>query len=207
MNTENNIRKFLFLNSTIVIGTVVLFLGFLIYSICVINAASNNRNTLYAVANDGSIIPVSAAEKRENKAIEMAHHLYMFVDNYYNINQNNWERKVDKALWLGDLRNDYTNRNNEGYYTNIVQWGVERQAELKTEDIELNFADENTAAFKITFNVKEIYVDRNSTKAISKDYLYFVQGVVKTVDRNFPWNPHGLYIVNFREDKRVEIKK
>lgn len=204
MKTENNINKFLAKNTIGVFTALVVLIIVVVYSVITNNTLIRQKNNYYVIATDGKEISLQEVKKNEIRAIEILNHLAMFVDNYYNITQNDWERKVNKALWLGDLKLDFQNRNNSGYYANIVQWAVERKAELQEEDVEIILTKDG-AIFKIILPLTETYSDKPTGQKLEKKYKYFMQGTIREVAPNFPYNPHGLYIENFREDKRIEI--
>ncbi|MFV0468634.1 MAG: hypothetical protein ACK5MK_06875 [Dysgonomonas sp.] len=202
MKIQNDIRKFLLRNSIITYGCVLitgltLFFHFKTES----KAIDQARMYLYMINADGDIIPLKYADRRDNITMEVKHHLTMLVENFYSLNQNNWERKtVDKAFWLGDLEKIHKDRANKGYYNRFIQYNVIQTSAVKPENIEVRPLDSNNEfEFKIIIDMEDNY---NGT--ISK-YVIFAKGKAKVTDRNFPNNPHGIWVYEYLEEKIQKI--
>lgn len=199
MKTEHDIQKYLIRSSIIVyslafITVIAIFLAFKTVS----NVEQESRKLVYMVQTDGEVIPLKLVEQKESLIIEMKSHLTIFVDNYYNLRENNIDAKLNKALWAGDFKLDFQNRQNNGAYATIKQYGVEHEAELKPENITLEQTGQDVN-FSIIIDLNE----KHTTQV--RKFKIFAQGMLKSVDRNFPYNPHGLYIYNYREDKKIQI--
>ena len=196
---QNDIRKFLIRNSIVTysmcaIAVVSMLLTFLASS----KSVDESRKYLYMVRTDGEVVPLEWVNRRENISVEMKHHLTMFADNFYTLDQFTWENRVEKALWLGDIEQLHIRRTNEGYYNRFIQFGVEQKAVLYPENIELTQDDNGTVQFRIMINLTE----QVNKQPIS--YVIFAKGMVRIAEREFPHNPHGLFIENYLEEKIVK---
>lgn len=203
MKAENDIRKILIRNSLITYAAVAIALGAMILNFLTTKSAvEESRKYLYMVRESGEIVPMEYINRRENLSIEVKHHLQMMVDNFYTLNQFNWEEKsVNKAFWLGDFENLHTARQNKGYYNRFIQYNVEQQADLRPHNIELELAD-NEYRFKIMIDLKV-----SQTGGASSKWVIFAKGKVSEKIRNFPHNPHGLWISEYLEEQIVEVEK
>ena len=203
MKAENDIRKILIRNSLITYAAVAIALGAMILNFLTTKSAvEESRKYLYMVRESGEIVPMEYINRRENLSIEVKHHLQMMVDNFYTLNQFNWEEKsVNKAFWLGDFENLHTARQNKGYYNRFIQYNVEQQADLRPHNIELELTD-NEYRFKIMIDLKV-----SQTGGTSSKWVIFAKGKVSEKTRNFPHNPHGLWISEYLEEQIVEVEK
>jgi hypothetical protein len=155
------------------------------------------------ISTGGEIIPLKYADRRDNIVMEVKHHLTMLADNFYSLNQNNWEQKtVDKSFWLGDLEKIHKDRANKGYYNRFIQYNVVQTAALKPENIEVTSLNNNEEfEFKIIIDMQDNY------QGTTSDYVIFARGKVRLTDRNFPDNPHGLWVYDYLEDKIQKIER
>jgi len=197
MKIQTDIRKFLLRNSLVTYACVIitgltLFFHFKTES----KAIDQAREYLYMISNEGEIIPLRYSDRRDNLKIEVEHHLTMLVDNFYSLNQNTWDRKViDKAFWLGDLEKIHKDRSNKGYYNKFIQFNVRQTASLKPQNIEVTPTGKDKFQFKIIIELQEEY------QGTTTDYLIFARGIAETTDRNFPHNPHGIWVKEYLEEK------
>lgn len=197
---HNDIRKFLIRNSLITYAALVIAV------LCVIanffttsKAIDESRKYLYMINTQGEVIPLIWADRRENVAVEMKHHIQMFADNFYTLNQYTWETKIEKALWLGDLEQQHIRRANDGFYNRFIQYGVTQEAIVFPENIELQGSSENSVVFRMIINLTE-YIDKKNFNT----YSILSTGKIRMTDRNFPKNPHGMFIEDYVEEKIIK---
>lgn len=155
-------------------------------------------NSMFAVSTDGSVIPLTLTTERENLKVEALAHLELFHQYFYGIDASNYERNLEKALWLGNssVDNVYRQKKAEGLYNRLLQYSlVQRVKEVKTE---LNLS-EDPYSFRTT-TVFEI----NRGEAVDI-YELITTGNLLRVDRNFPKNTHGLLITNFFENSLKKL--
>lgn len=203
MKAENEIRKILIRNSLITWGAVAVALGAMILNfLSTRSAIDESRKYLYMVRESGEVIPMEQVNRRENLSIEVKHHLQMLVDNFYSLDQFNWEEKsVNRAFWLGDMEKIHIARQNKGYYNRFIQYNIEQEANLWPRNIELTEVD-GKFHFKIMIDLKVSQPGGTYTK-----WIVFAKGVVSEKTRNFPHNPHGLWVSDYIEEQIVEIKE
>lgn len=201
MKIQSDITKFLLRNSIITYSVVILGAVSIITSMIVVrNTLQEGRKMVYMIAQDGAVIPLKLMDEQESIGIQMKGHLSYFVDCYYNINQFNWEKKINKALALGELTKDFNQREKAGYYT-YIKFGGERLADIYPEDIEIFPISENRATFKITVSLTE------QQAGTVKKMLVFAKGDIRVTDRHFPNNPYGMFIENYIEEKTIQIQE
>lgn len=199
----NDIRKSLIRNSLTTYACVfVACVAMVLYFMSANKAVDESRKYLYMIKESGEVVPMEWVNRRDNVEIEMKHHLQMLVDDFYSLNQFNWEEKaINKAFWLGDMEKIHIDRENKGYYNRFIQYNVVQEAELHPEDIELVRSTENSYSFKIIIHLSESYLEAKN------EYLVFARGKIKITDRNFPHNPHGMFVEEYVEDRLEKLEK
>src|SRR5699024_7287870 len=103
-----------------------------------------------------------------------------------------------KALWMGNssVSDLYLQKKADGVYNRLLQYALIQ----KVLSIESRIWQHNgTFAFK-TLTVFEI--NRGS---VTDTYELVSSGKLITVDRNFPYNPHGLLITDYFEKTLKKI--
>ncbi|MDT0646487.1 conjugal transfer protein TraK [Zunongwangia sp. F260] len=189
-----NIYAVLKLNRFVVIAVVIcafsssIFSGWIAFSI-------NKRalNSAFAVNTNGEVIPLKLVSQKENFRVEALAHLELFHNYFYNIDASNYEKNLEKALWLGNssVDNLYRQKKADGVYNRLIQYSlVQKVLSINSEVAE----QEGKYSFK-TITIFEI--NRGS---VIDTYELVSTGNLITVDRNFPNNPHGLLITNYFEN-------
>lgn len=151
-------------------------------------------NSSYAINLDGSVLPIELRETKESFDIEVKHNLDMFHRAFYDLNANNYETQLEKALWLGNKSVDelYRDKKAEGVYNRLVQFNlVQKVIEIETQ------IDTRTLPFQFQ-TVVLFDVNRGNTV---DHYQVITKGNLVKIDRNYPHNPHGLLITNFYEEQ------
>ena len=189
-----NIYAILKLNRFIVLAVVIF--AFLSSTFALWMAFSTNKNALnsaFAINTDGSIIPLKLVTQKENFSVEALAHLELFHTYFYNIDASNYEKNLEKALWLGNssIDNLYRQKKADGVYNRLLQYSlVQKVIEIDSKVSEVN------GAFAFTTSV--IFEINRGT--IVDTYELVSTGNLVVVDRNFPNNPHGLLITNYFEN-------
>lgn len=188
-----NIYTVLKTNRFIVIA--VLAFSFLSSGIAVWSVFSINTkalNNAFAINTDGSVIPLKWVAQKENLKIEALAHLELFHSYFYNIDASNYERNLEKALWLGNssVDNLYRQKKADGVYNRLLQYSLVQkvlsiESQLDLEHIPYEF--QTRTIFEIN---RGTVVDR---------YELISTGNLINVDRNFPKNTHGLLVTNYFE--------
>jgi len=203
MKIQNDIKKLVIKNSIVTFGnTLVTVVAIIVCAYVIVKNSDESKNNAYMINSQGEVIPLQYMNRRDNIQVELKHHLNLFVDNFYSLNQNNWDEKaVNKAFFLGNVENLHTDRMNKGYYNRFIQYNVEQFAILKPENIEIKTLDSEDFEFKIIINLLEKY-DTEKT-----NWIVFARGKARLTDRKFPsdlnpaYNPHGIWIYEYIEDR------
>lgn len=189
-----NITDILRLNRFVVLAVVILCLCTGALSLWMAHRA--NRMLLenaFAVNTDGSVIPLKLVTQQENLEVEARSHLQLFHSYFYGIDGSNYERNLEKALWLGDSSVDeaYRQKRADGVYNRLLQYSLVQN--ISGIAIELKITKEGNASFEVETLFE---IDRG---AVTDRYQLITTGNLIHVDRHFPYNTHGLLITDFFE--------
>ena len=189
-----NIYNVLKLNRFIVLAVVFCALLSSTFSVwMVFNTNQKALNSAFAINNDGSIIPLKLVTQKENFRVEALAHLDLFHTYFYNIDASNYERNLEKALWLGNssVDNLYRQKKADGVYNRLLQYSLVQKVLSINSRI-----SENSGTY--SFTTTTIFeINRGSIK---DTYELVSTGNLIMVDRNFPNNHHGLLITNYFEN-------
>lgn len=188
-----NIYTVLKTNRFIVIAVVAF--SFLTSTISVWSVFSINKKSLnntFAVNTDGSVIPLKWVAQKENLRIEALAHLDLFHTYFYNIDASNYERNLEKALWLGNssVDNLYRQKRADGVYNRLLQYSLVQKVLSVESQLDLNKKP-------YSFQTKTVFEINRGT--VVDRYELISTGNLITVDRNFPRNTHGLLITDYFE--------
>ncbi|TGV03337.1 conjugal transfer protein TraK [Flavivirga rizhaonensis] len=194
-----NIYNVLKLNRFIVLAVIIgAVLTCTISVIMVIKLHKETVNNAFVVNTDGSVIPLKLVSQQENLKVEALAHLELFHTYFYNIDASNYEKNLEKALWLGNSSVDalYRQKKADGVYNRLLQYslvqkvlGMESKVDIQNEPYR--------------FETKTIFeINRGS---VTDTYELKTTGNLIKVDRNFPKNTHGLLITNFFENTLKKI--
>lgn len=187
IHTVLKLNRFLVL--AVVIGTTFSGLG---SALLVYNIHQKALNHAFAINTDGSVIPLKLVAQKENFKVEALAHLELFHRYFYNIDGSNYERNLEKALWLGDssVDNLYRQKKADGVYNRLLQYSLVQKVlhiESQIEEKNGRYRFQTVTRFEIN---RGAIVDR---------YELVTTGTLMLVDRNFPNNPHGLLITDYFE--------
>ncbi len=188
-----NIYTVLKLNRFIVLALIVCSLLSNIFALWMAFSTHKKAlNNAFAINTDGSIIPLKLVTQKENFKVEALAHLKLFHNYFYNIDASNYEKNLEKALWLGNstVDNLYRQKKADGVYNRLLQYSLVQ----KVLSIDSKIEEKNGDYIFRTVTVFEI--NRGS---IIDTYQLVSTGNLITVDRNFPNNPHGLLITDYFE--------
>ena len=195
-----NIYNVLKLNRFIVLAMVIgAVLTCIVSVLMVIKLHKESVNNAFVVNTNGSVIPLKMVTQQENLEVEILSHLELFHTYFYHIDASNYEKNLEKALWLGNSSIDalYRQKKADGVYNRLLQYSLVQKV-LKIESRiyieEEPYRFETTAIFEI---------NRGS---IIDTYELTTSGNLIHVDRNFPKNTHGLLITNFFENKLKKLE-
>lgn len=155
-------------------------------------------NSAFAVNTDGSIIPLKLVSQKENMEVEALSHLDLFHHYFYGIDESNYERNLEKALWLGDstVDNVYRQKKADGVYNRLLQYSLVQKVVSVSTELTLSKKGNSFTTTTIFEINRGSVIDR---------YQLVTAGNLIAVDRNFPNNTHGLLITNFFENSLKKI--
>ena len=194
-----NIYAVLKINRFIVLTVVIcalgssVFCGWIVYDI-----HKKALNSSFAINTDGTVIPLKWVAQKENFQVEALAHLELFHSYFYNIYASNYEKNLEKALWLGNssVDNLYRQKKADGVYNRLLQYSLVQKV-LSTEsqlDVQGDtYAFTTTTVFEIN---RGTIIDR---------YELVSTGNLLVVDRNYPRNTHGLLITNYFENTLKKV--
>ena len=189
-----NIYSVLKLNRFIVLAVVICSLLSSSFAIWMaFKTEKDALNSAFAINTDGSIIPLKLVTQKENFRVEALAHLELFHTYFYNIDASNYERNLEKALWLANSSVDtlYRQKKADGVYNRLLQYSLVQ----KVLSIDSQVEQQNGSYVFQTVTIFEI--NRGS---VIDTYELISTGNLIMVDRNFPNNPHGLLITNYFEN-------
>ncbi|WP_136468539.1 conjugal transfer protein TraK [Flagellimonas onchidii] len=153
----------------------------------------------FAIGTDGSVIPLKWADRNENLEVEALAHLELFYNYFYGIDASNYDRNIEKALWLGDssVDNVYRQKKADGVYNRLLQYSLVQK--IVSVESELTLQEE-------IWSFRTVVVFEIDRGTVTDVYELKTSGKLIKVDRNFPNNAHGLLIGNYFENslRRVD---
>ncbi|MEX0313637.1 MAG: conjugal transfer protein TraK [Allomuricauda sp.] len=195
-----NIYNVLRLNRFIVLSLVIgATLTCIVSVLMVIKLHKQSVNNAFVVNSEGSVIPLKMVQQQENLEVEVLSHLELFHTYFYHIDASNYEKNLEKALWLGNRSVDalYKQKRADGVYNRLLQYSLVQRVKHVESRIDTQnepYGFETTVIFEI---------NRGS---IIDTYELTTSGNIIHVDRNFPNNTHGLLITNFFENKLRKVQ-
>ncbi|RED45674.1 conjugal transfer protein TraK [Seonamhaeicola aphaedonensis] len=195
-NIYNVLKLNRFIVLVVVIGAV---LTCIVSVLMVIKLHNETVNNAFVVNTDGSVIPLKMVKQQENLEVEILSHLELFHSYFYHIDASNYEKHLEKALWLGNSSVDalYRQKKADGVYNRLLQYSLVQKV-LKIEskiDVQSEpYRFETTTVFEI------------NRGTVTDTYELMTTGNLIKVDRNFPKNTHGLLITNFFESTLRKIE-
>lgn len=194
-----DIYSVLKINRLIVLAVVAACLMACIFAMLTVFRFNRSMlNSTFAVNTDGSIIPLKLVSQKENMEVEALSHLDLFHQYFYGIDESNYEKNLEKALWLGDstVDNVYRQKKADGVYNRLLQYSLVQKV--------ISINTELTLTSKTTSFQTEVIFEINRGSIVDK-YQLITTGNMLPVDRNFPNNTHGLLITNFFENSLKKL--
>ncbi|MBD1260603.1 conjugal transfer protein TraK [Maribacter polysiphoniae] len=179
-----------FIVLTVVIGAVLTCIVSVLMVIILYKETANNA---FVVNSDGSVIPLKLVSQQENLKVEVLANLELFHTYFYNIDASNYEKNLEKALWLGNSSVDalYRQKKADGVYNRLLQYSLVQKVLLIESKVDIQNEPYG-------FETKTIFEINRGT--VTDTYELTTTGKLIHVDRNFPKNTHGLLITDFFEN-------
>ncbi|APQ16184.1 conjugal transfer protein TraK [Maribacter hydrothermalis] len=181
------------INRFIVFSSVFLATASSLFSIWMVyNIHAKAMNSIFAVNTDGTIIPLKLIAQKESFDVEALAHIELFHRYFYDIDASNFEKNLEKALWLGNssVDNLYRQKKSDGVYNRLLQYSlVQKVVRIDTQ------IEEKKGAYSF----KTVTIFEINRGSILDTYELVTTGNLISVNRNFPNNPHGLLITEYFE--------
>lgn len=194
-----NIYSVLKINRFIVMVVVLLALGSSGFSgLIVYDIYRKSMNNAFAINTDGSVIPLKWVAQQENLEVEALAHLELFHTYFYNIDASNYEKNLEKALWLGNssVDNLYRQKKADGVYNRLIQYSLVQKVLSIESEIDLS---------NIPYQFRTTIIFEINRGTITDTYELVSTGNLLVVDRNYPNNTHGLLITNYFENSLKKL--
>ena len=196
---KTNIYKQLKRNNLIV-WVVVICSGLVsIYSIYTVKKVSADADRfIYSISSDEKLLPLEQIEKKEVSHIYKKSHVQLFLENFYGYDQWNYKQHIEKALWLIDDagKNLYNFYREDGHFNRMIQT-TSSQTIL---DVQPQFDKEDN------FMVSAIIEINRVSQEQPKRYQLTAKGKLLKVSENYPINPYGYVITDYKEINKKELK-
>ncbi|MDL5512300.1 conjugal transfer protein TraK [Arenibacter sp. M-2] len=181
---------------SMVIGTTVTCV------VAILSMLKMHRETVdkvFMVNTDGDVIPLKLVSQKENLGVEVLSHLELFHTYFYNIDPSNYEKNLEKALWLGNSSVDalYRQKKSDGVYNRLLQYSLVQKVLQIESEIEISqepYTFRTTTLFQI------------NRGQVTDTYELVTSGNLIHVDRNFPKNTHGLLITDYFENSLKKVQ-
>ncbi len=194
-----NIYSVLKINRFIVMMVVLLALGSSGFSgLMVYDIYRKSMNNAFAINTDGSVIPLKWVAQQENLKVEALAQLELFHTYFYNIDASNYEKNLEKALWLGNssVDNLYRQKKADGVYNRLLQYSLVQKVLSIESELDLS---------KEPYQFRTTIIFEINRGKITDTYELVSTGNLLVVDRNYPNNTHGLLITNYFENSLKKL--
>lgn len=192
-NIERNIRR----NNLTVIGLILLMIVMVITFV----VALFKIDTFYAsnrlvLERDGYVHKASLISSKDALEIEIKDFMASFYNSFYTFNQFSLDKNINIGLYKGDesIRNLYVKYKNDSWYNTVIQQNIDQVSAVNDDGFTI---DVSVYPYKVS--VKGLMTLRKGEQI--KHFVLNGTCLVEAVTRDFPKNPHGLFIRNWQEDK------
>ena len=122
-NIYSVLKQNRFIVLSVVIGATITCI---VSVVMVIKLHKETVNNAFVVNAEGNVIPLKLVSQQENLEVEVLAHLELFHTYFYNIDASNYERNLEKALWLGNSTVDalYRQKKADGVYNRLLQYSL-----------------------------------------------------------------------------------
>ena len=198
--TKIDLYKSISNNNSITKVAVILLAVVSISAIAIIYLMHVNHDKyVYGLSKDNSLLPLELIDKKEVEEVYEKGHISHFIELFYTVNQYNYKDRIERSLWLIDdsgkqLYESYTKR---GHYNKLIQSSSDQS--VQEVKIVVNEANNFKAAILVAIN-----------KPNQKDgrfYKIIVEGSLVDTEPDYPRNPYGFIISNYRETEYTEMTK
>jgi hypothetical protein len=197
-NIEKNIRR----NNLTVIGLIFLMIIMVItFVVALFKIDAYYASNRLVLERDGYVHKVSLISSKDALEIEIKDFMTSFYNSFYTFNQFSLDKNINIGLYKGDesIRNLYVKYKNDSWYNTVIQQNIDQVAEINEDGFTI---DVSVYPYKVS--VKGLMTLRKGEQL--KHFILNGTCSVEVVTRDFPKNPHGLFIRNWMEEK-YEVKQ
>jgi hypothetical protein len=193
VNIEKNIRR----NNMAIIGLVVVMITMVI----TFGVTTFKTNTYFAahrlvLEGDGLVRRASMMAEKDALIIEIKDFMNSFYHTFYTFDEYTIDSCLNLGFYKGDesLRTLYIQYKNEGWYNTILQENLSQSAHLNPDGFKID-----VSAYPYKLSVTGVMILRRNKEV--KRFALNGSCYLEQVTRNFPKNPHGFYIRNWKEER------
>lgn len=197
--THIDIYKQLKKNSWITKACIICATLIAIVAIFAISSAYNNADkVVYGLSKDYKMLPLEKIEKANLESIFVKGHIELFAKNFYEYDQWNYEDRIEKSLWLID---DSGKQLFQFYKKNgLINSLIQSSSSQRITEIDIKTEFE-TGQFLMTAILE---INRDGAKN-NQRYQLNSTGIIQTATQDYPKNPYGYQITNYKEISRTKI--
>jgi len=165
----------------------------------VVNVYKNNDKFVYGISTDKTMLPLERIEASKLEATFMKGHIERFMTKFYQYDQWNYEDQIEASLWLVDQsgKDLYRFYKNNGYINTMIQ----STSSQKMTNIKVQLQENGSFIVQGT-----IEINKPGRKS-SNSYILTAQGRLEKVSQNYPKNPYGFLITNYKEISKQKIEQ
>jgi hypothetical protein len=203
-NPQIDIYKSLRTNRIITLGTVIIAGIVIVMTVNATNNFSNSVleltfNKVMKVDNTGQVQQLTLVDRSETIKIEISDHLERWFDRYYDFTFNTVQKKPLQAQWL------ITKDNFDALQEQYKQWH---------QDVRLNKYTQTALlepdSIQVTGTQEPYQFSASTIVTVSNGYSenrfrLKTTGEIIFVDADYPKNPHGFLIRNYKEESNTKI--
>jgi len=185
---RNNLVVWLLLSLTLIVIMVSFFFCFTVYK--------NSQQNLFAITEKGVLVPLERLDHKRDKLKQVQANLDYMISLYYDLDGFTMKEKKEKLFWLlGKQPTEVVkDRNKKGYFNTFLSInGLVQHAFIDQSSWKIFTID---SPYKIAFTVYIVRINGDSKSYYKSE----ITATLKSVNRNYPYNPYGLLITSFSEN-------
>lgn len=158
------------------------------------NVYKNSANNLFAINDKGDLVPLKRLENLQSDLIQAKGNIELFINQFYNIDAYNMKQRRERIRWLiGKTPTKILiDKEKRGYFDEFLAInGLRQNAYILQNTLKIT----KEAPYKAKFKVR---IERINGKQI-RYYDAIVELIMEKVNKNYPYNPYGLLITDFKE--------
>lgn len=160
-----------------------------------------SRNHIYAIDSKGQMLPLTLLDGKKDRMKQVMANADLFVNYAYDIDAFNYKEKKERLSWLLDNQviRIFKDKENQGYYNQLLQYNIVQHAKVLPETMQWT---EDNGTYTLRF-ISQIQIINTGEKQV---YNIQVKLRMINVSINYPYNPYGLLIVDYVEEKKQLIQ-